>query len=262
MMKSRSFVKEEDFEAYLETTPVGPEECSDDNSMEECEEQQVTVRPSWNEERKRSEKHEDTEWVEQQRRFLEERENGVNNELPDDLLEFQTDEDAQTALRRLQTSASSTKGLSLLCMSRIWAGGWGGQCTSMRQEGSDYCKHHSRQIKTQGYLTHGRWDGPIPPKKRKEFQTWQAKLCAQQGLKATADLTVDDSTFKESLWRNMERGAGESRRAYALRTGKELPPQPSEETQDATTATPKKAKKEPLQRRPKRVKRTVGEAVS
>ena len=32
---------------------------------------------------------------------------------------------------------------------------------------------------SQGYLTHGRIDGPVPPKKQKEFEVTQARLKRQ-----------------------------------------------------------------------------------
>ena len=122
----------------------------------------------------------------------------------------------------------------LFCLSRIWAGGWGAQCTAARLVGFDYCLLHHQQITRQGYLTHGRIDGKIPPKKRLEFESWQAKLQQKAApgassssgvaapLKLVATMT-DDTAFSEEGWRAMGRGAGESKRAFSYRTGEDVP---------------------------------------
>merc|ERR1712225_177845 len=68
----------------------------------------------------------------------------------------------------------------LFCASRIWGGGWGGQCTRPRLQGDTYCTLHRTELDRQGYLTHGRIDGAIPPKKRKEFEKWQSVLRSRQ----------------------------------------------------------------------------------
>lgn len=111
----------------------------------------------------------------------------------------------------------------MFCMSRIWGGGWGGQCTVPREAGSELCRAHEKQLTRQGYLTHGRIDGPIPPKKRKEYEMWQAKLQregAQKGCDAGTAATMNDGdSFSEARWRAMGPGAGESARAYSYRTG-------------------------------------------
>ena len=65
------------------------------------------------------------------------------------------------------------------CMARIWAGGWGGQCRLPHLPGIEYCEAHQAQVKRQGYLTHGRMDGAIPPKKQKEFEVTQQRLRAR-----------------------------------------------------------------------------------
>ncbi|CAE7867772.1 CLEC4M, partial [Symbiodinium microadriaticum] len=65
------------------------------------------------------------------------------------------------------------------CMARIWAGGWGGQCRLPHLPGIEYCEAHQAQVKRQGYLTHGRMDGEIPPKKKKEFEATQQRLRAR-----------------------------------------------------------------------------------
>eukprot|EP00931_Biecheleriopsis_adriatica_P037258 TRINITY_DN21384_c0_g1_i1.p1 TRINITY_DN21384_c0_g1~~TRINITY_DN21384_c0_g1_i1.p1 ORF type:complete len:115 (-),score=24.94 TRINITY_DN21384_c0_g1_i1:124-429(-) len=82
----------------------------------------------------------------------------------------------------------------------------------------------------QGYLTHGRIDGDIPPKKRKEFEEWQAKLKKQHGsLKPSGTCSgvtlTDGAGFDEKSWRNMGRGAGESERAFRYRTGHQAAPE-------------------------------------
>merc|ERR1712232_849158 len=58
--------------------------------------------------------------------------------------------------------------------------------------------------------------GPIPPKKRLEFEKWQKILAGKQGNQTTLSDTAD---FSEATWRTMCRGAGESDRAYAYRAG-------------------------------------------
>eukprot|EP00929_Paragymnodinium_shiwhaense_P093947 TRINITY_DN5428_c0_g1_i3.p1 TRINITY_DN5428_c0_g1~~TRINITY_DN5428_c0_g1_i3.p1 ORF type:complete len:505 (-),score=164.41 TRINITY_DN5428_c0_g1_i3:158-1573(-) len=150
----------------------------------------------------------------------------------------------------------------LFCCSRAWGGGWGGQCTVPRTAGSDYCKAHVKQIEKQGFLTHGRIDGPIPPKKREEFELWQRKLSKKPkvlaetssaggaaGSAGAEDLpTLTDGTgFSEENWRLMARGAGESRRAYAYRTGAALKDVPLEcpamgSSSSSTAATRKEPK--------------------
>ncbi|CAE7241011.1 unnamed protein product, partial [Symbiodinium sp. CCMP2456] len=65
------------------------------------------------------------------------------------------------------------------CMARIWAGGWGGQCRLPHLPGIEYCEAHQAQVKRQRYLTHGRMDGEIPPKKKKEFEVTQQRLRAR-----------------------------------------------------------------------------------
>lgn len=113
----------------------------------------------------------------------------------------------------------------LFCVSRIWGGGWGGQCTRPRLQGDTYCTMHRAELERQGYSTHGRIDGAIPPKKRKEFEKWQNLLRSREktsaqsaGHKAHTTLT-DSKEFSEDGWRSMGRGAGESGRAFEFRTG-------------------------------------------
>lgn len=51
------------------------------------------------------------------------------------------------------------------CMARTWSKGCGGQCVSRPLTGSAFCKSHDAGK----FETHGRCDGPIPPKKLAEF---------------------------------------------------------------------------------------------
>ena len=51
---------------------------------------------------------------------------------------------------RKAAPASDTPNL-LLCMSRIWGGGWCGQCATAIVAGSEYCKLHKDQLARQGY---------------------------------------------------------------------------------------------------------------
>lgn len=90
------------------------------------------------------------------------------------------------------------------------------------------------------------------PKKRKEFEMWQAKLKTKQealseptaNFKKEGDVTLTDGTdFDESTWRTMGVGAGESRRAYFYRTGRQL------ETTDVAQGPAQPEKKSPGQQR-------------
>eukprot|EP00927_Polykrikos_kofoidii_P011629 TRINITY_DN14962_c0_g1_i1.p1 TRINITY_DN14962_c0_g1~~TRINITY_DN14962_c0_g1_i1.p1 ORF type:complete len:672 (+),score=116.69 TRINITY_DN14962_c0_g1_i1:176-2191(+) len=145
----------------------------------------------------------------------------------------------------------------LLCMSRIWAGGWGGQCTSCRIDGTEYCQLHLQQLKRQRYLSHGRIDGPVPPKKLLEFEKWQAtntrrnadfhplnerdfpigELAGSGSTSGVRVACVGDNgsapepgmlpghraIFPEEAWRSFGRGSSESSRAYWFRTGRRIP---------------------------------------
>merc|ERR1712019_103380 len=118
-------------------------------------------------------------------------------------------------------------------MSRIWGGGRGGQCTRARELGDEYCMQHRNELTRQQYLTHGRIDGAIPPKKLKEFEKWQKILVSREKRKSpdASNLSApargcqqklaDSASFAEVDWRALGRGQGESDRAYAFRTGKQ-----------------------------------------
>ncbi|CAE8621583.1 unnamed protein product [Polarella glacialis] len=147
-------------------------------------------------------------------------------------------------------------------MSRIWGGGWGGQCTLPQFPGGAYCDSHEKQLKRQGYLTHGRIDGPIPPKKRKEFEMWQGKLKKQHASSDAAGsaegnvVTLTDGTgFDESSWRSMGVGAGESRRAYRYRTGQEPAPDAASARPRPPRARPKEPKSKVRAKKPPAAKR-------
>jgi len=69
------------------------------------------------------------------------------------------------------------------CIARIWADGWGHQCTAVCAEAEDMCGTH---IKGGRWKTHGRFDGDLPTAKRKEMMSTQQKWL-KQGLRPPPD---------------------------------------------------------------------------
>ncbi|CAE8689729.1 unnamed protein product [Polarella glacialis] len=58
------------------------------------------------------------------------------------------------------------------CFARTWSRGWGGDCANFRLPGGgDFCNGHK-----DAWKTHGRTDGPVPPKKLEEMRKWQEIL--------------------------------------------------------------------------------------
>lgn len=68
------------------------------------------------------------------------------------------------------------------CIARIWADGWGHQCTAVCAEGHDMCGVH---VKGNRWKTHGRFDGDLPSAKRDEMKRTQQKWL-KQGLRPPA----------------------------------------------------------------------------
>jgi len=62
------------------------------------------------------------------------------------------------------------------CIARIWADGWGHQCTAICTEGEDMCQVH---VKGGRWKTHGRFDGDLPPAKKDEMRRTQQKWIKQ-----------------------------------------------------------------------------------
>merc|ERR1712232_1016348 len=58
------------------------------------------------------------------------------------------------------------------CIARIWADGWGHQCTAICSENEEMCMQH---VKGNRWKTHGRFDGDLPPAKREEMRRTQQK---------------------------------------------------------------------------------------
>jgi len=198
----------------------------------------VQARGLANVHKKGKEKLEDSAWITSQQEALMSASKDADKDASNaNILEdWVISSDFDTALRMIHEKAKSKDAGSdlsrkgalneLFCASRIWGGGWGGQCTRTRIQGDSYCTMHRAEIDRQGYLTHGRIDGAIPPKKRKEFDMWQTKLrgrkenVSKSACDVAAGQTLTDSKdFSESGWRAMGRGAGESDRAYEFRTG-------------------------------------------
>lgn len=240
---ARSSAEQSHFASYLGALVpgVGPEPEDGDGAAGDAaaEEAAPAQKGTPNVDRKRSSRHEDAQWVRSQSALLLRAAPEAGQPAPERSASLFKDfeihdgfEERFAALRseegqRRPALAGRAAPSSVLCASRIWAGGWGGQCTHSPLLGAEYCNQHSREIARQGYLTHGRFDGDIPPKKRKEFEKWQAILRGRDssihrvaGSAAAARSTLGDSgSFCEEEWRSAGRGAGESDRAFEHRTG-------------------------------------------
>mmetsp|Transcript_43329 Transcript_43329/g.114041 ORF Transcript_43329/g.114041 Transcript_43329/m.114041 type:complete len:386 (-) Transcript_43329:194-1351(-) len=83
----------------------------------------------------------------------------------------------RTSSPRSRTSCSPKR----RCMARTWSGGWGGQCAKRCCPGHDFCVAHARDGKG-SWRVHGRWGGPIPEAKFKEFVRKQSRL-TQSGMR-------------------------------------------------------------------------------
>jgi len=59
------------------------------------------------------------------------------------------------------------------CIGRVWAAAWGLRCTSICEEGSEFCGSH---IQKDRWKTHGRMDGDLPEKKRDEMAWYQKRM--------------------------------------------------------------------------------------
>jgi len=172
--------------------------------------------------RKRQTKLEGDAWIESQRtlfpQMFEEGEVASVKEEVLDLKSWEISVDFEEALQSASVqnckAGDSIGGAvrhAFFCRARIWGGGWGSQCTHPRMLHSCLCSMHKVELGRQGYLTHGRIDGAVPPKKRDEMQAHQAKLLKGQ--------SQDTGANAEEAWRGRERGPSESDRAYAMRTG-------------------------------------------
>eukprot|EP00434_Breviolum_minutum_P007893 symbB.v1.2.006964.t2/scaffold348.1/size222345/3 len=121
---------------------------------------------------------------------------------------------------------------ALFCTARVWGGGWGAQCSRARVPGNQFCDMHQKQLKAQGYLTHGQIDGPIPPKKQKEFEQIldglhkvSAASCVNEPVPTELGVKFQPSMLGEcrALLVISGPGGGEYK---ALLTGFAQPPQP------------------------------------
>lgn len=75
---------------------------------------------------------------------------------------------AQLQRESMRQRAEENRQLLLLrgrCIGRIWADGWGLRCTAICQENSDLCGAH---IERNRWKTHGRMDGPVPTKAKRD----------------------------------------------------------------------------------------------
>lgn len=130
-------------------------------------------------------------------------------------------EERSSSSQASQHASRDEKVNALFCVSRIWAGGWGGQCTIPKAEGDELCKQHRKEFQRQGYLTHGRISGPPPPKKQKEFEKWQKILLARAGAtNPSVGSSSQPLLDSKEAWQSMARAPGESATAYEYRTGK------------------------------------------
>jgi len=231
------------FAAYLESIVCDDTHASSDEEIERPLAEREPRRCS-NITKKRPSRFEDPNWVESQRPMMalaEDEASGTNvqrKEPKSVFVDWAIEGDFDAAFHRLverrrthtklcrseEDTISAAPVNALFCLSRTWAGGWGGQCTRVRMPSGEYCMQHRQEIRRQGYLTHGRFDGPIPPKKRLEFEKWQRILLRRQGKAGPPNAGVrlmltDAADFKEAGWRSMTRGQGESERAFSYRTG-------------------------------------------
>mmetsp|Transcript_106955 Transcript_106955/g.190155 ORF Transcript_106955/g.190155 Transcript_106955/m.190155 type:complete len:240 (+) Transcript_106955:55-774(+) len=163
---------------------------------------------------KRAVRHEDEDWIKKQGAIEKAELKGAISVSTNVFRDWRIH--GMTADEWISRQATAKQSKSIFCMSRIWGGGWGGQCTHTCLLGSAYCETHEQQLKRQGYLTHGRIDGDIPTKKRKEMDQAQAKMMKTAG---TSQTMTDGQGFDEASWRAMARGDSESARAYFYRTG-------------------------------------------
>ncbi|CAK9066875.1 TFIIS N-terminal domain-containing protein [Durusdinium trenchii] len=118
--------------------------------------------------RKKSSKMEDEEWIATQPHDV----SNAGDEVVDG--PFWEVYRLQTSKEEFFQSQECCTGF--FCMSRVWNEGLGAQCSFPRRPGIDLCQMHNQQLKSQGYLTHGRVDGPIPPKKQNEFDAVAARI--------------------------------------------------------------------------------------
>lgn len=194
-------------------------------------------------------RHEDVAWIDSQRDEAQRARAGPACEsgTVDPLRDWVIETDFETALQGRQQArmmatqtAHGTEQMEIqasvdgpatvdvfFCASRIWGGGWGGQCTRARRLNGEYCEQHQRELESQGYLTHGRIDGPIPPKKHLEFEKWQKILLRKNAVPSNSGIKIGfggaahltETPLKmEPEWRAMGRGPSESQRAYEYRT--------------------------------------------
>lgn len=180
-------------------------------------------------------KYEDPDWIQAQRAGYAAAESPAvptaSTAALDILSDWAFNTDNETAMQRLaeEEAAAGARGAGqgavrdpFFCAARIWGGGWGAQCTYVKAEhDKEYCGTHRRELSRQEYLTHGRIDGEIPPKKREEFAQFQKKLLKLEALPLSSASTLTDAGphFDAATWRARGRSSSESQRAYEYRTG-------------------------------------------
>ena len=145
---------------------------------------------------KRDCKREDAAWVRANREVVPEPLEAAKeskNFLQDWLWEGSLEE----WLTKQEALEAEGRGDPFFCMARTWGGGWGGRCLIPHLPGTEYCEAHRAQVASQGYLTHGRVDGPVPPKKLKEFEATQRKLRASTTTSPPRGANLDFVRIKQ-----------------------------------------------------------------
>ena len=145
---------------------------------------------------KRDCKREDAAWVRANREVVPEPLEAAKeskNFLQDWLWEGSLEE----WLTKQEALEAEGRGDPFFCMARTWGGGWGGRCLIPHLPGTEYCEAHRAQVASQGYLTHGRVDGPVPPKKLKEFEATQRKLRASTSTSPPRGANLDFESIRQ-----------------------------------------------------------------
>lgn len=136
-----------------------------------------------------------------------------------------------------------------LCMARVWAGGFGGQCPRLPD------KHGLCKIHAKAPLSHGRVDGPVPAEKLQEFLQAESRRKAEDGAAlpnatTTKPATVPVPKTKAKSAPSKPNGKGASvvaaqAAAAALRGQVSFLDSKAETATKATKGTPKKATETP-----------------
>jgi len=241
VVSSPSAAELSEFGRYLATFDCDDADSSEDEDHTAClagkeEAQTIGTRRQANVCRKTASKMEDADWIASQMEDVDAlaKASDADPSEPrteiDIVIAWAIHTDFETGLSKKHAERSSSsqaaqhgsrddKVNALFCASRIWAGGWGAQCTHPKVEGDELCTTHRKEVQRQGYLTHGRISGPPPPKKQKEFEKWQKILFARAAATTTSASSTSQPMPDSQAWKAMDRAPSESALAYEYRTG-------------------------------------------